>query len=117
MRKAAGGLLRQPADIDRNTPLNCNRYPLRYQPYALGPATTWALAINRDPFCCCLRLKVFRQSCGQKERAAWKRPQLVGTSLGFLYARITARALGSGGLKAPGTSAVSQFEFGRFAMT
>ena len=76
MRKAAGGQhqLRQPTDIDRNTPLNCNRYPLRYQPYALGPATIWALAINRDPFCCCLRLKVFRQSPAARKSRMEKTP-------------------------------------------
>jgi len=100
MRKAAGGhhQLRQSTDIDRNTALNCNRYPLRYQPYALSPATTWALAINRDPFCCCLRLKVFRQSPAARKSRMEKTPA-GGDLAGVLYARITARALGSGGLE------------------
>jgi hypothetical protein len=100
MRKAAGGQhqLRQPTDIDRNTPLNCNRYPLRYQPYALGPAT--ALAINRDPFCCCLRLKVFRQSPAARKSRMEKTPA-GGDLAGVLYALRHGR-WGAGGLKAPG---------------
>jgi hypothetical protein len=81
---------------------------------SVGAATTWALAITRNPFCCCWRLKIFvshlTEPCAGQKEPYGKDPSRWGPRWG-LVRTYTARALGGGGLEAP---AFVDFEPGIF---